>query len=439
VLDPNRPFAPARLRFYYGWVILGLSTLGVLMSIPGQTMGVSVFTGPLLEATGVSRVGLANAYLVGTVASGLLLPLGGRLLDRFGTRVTLIASSLALGGTLTALSEVDRLAAAARLDGPWASLGVLALAFALLRFSGQGMLTMASRNMVPMWFVRRRGIVSGFFNVFISGGFSVAPAILAGCIEVTGDWRSAWRAIALVVGPCMAALAWLLARDTPESCGLHPDGDAGPDTGGGLRASQGLDEEALPPARALRCGAFWAVTLALGLQAAVVTGFTFHIVDLGSEAGLDQSQALALFPPIALVSVVASFGSGALSDRSSLRALLLVMLVAQAVGFAGLVWLVSPAGLVLGVTGMGVAAGLYGQLSTIAVAKLFGRTYLGSISATQMSVLVIGSALGPSLFALSRQYAGSYTPALLGSAVLPFLLLVLALRSRDPTRSGGVW
>ena len=82
-LDPNRPFAPARVPIFYGWVIVAVATLGVVMSIPGQTMGVSVFTDHLIEATGLTRLELSNAYLVGTVISGLLLPRGGRLLDRY--------------------------------------------------------------------------------------------------------------------------------------------------------------------------------------------------------------------------------------------------------------------------------------------------------------------------------------------------------------------
>ena len=44
-----------------------------VMSAPGQTIGVSVFTESLLDATGLSRVEFSNAYLMGTLASGLLL------------------------------------------------------------------------------------------------------------------------------------------------------------------------------------------------------------------------------------------------------------------------------------------------------------------------------------------------------------------------------
>ena len=63
-------------------------------------MGVSVFTDHLLEATGLSRLGLANAYLVGTVLSGLLLPFGGTLFDRWGARPLGLIACVGLALTL---------------------------------------------------------------------------------------------------------------------------------------------------------------------------------------------------------------------------------------------------------------------------------------------------------------------------------------------------
>ena len=70
--DPEQPFRPSALPFYYGWVVLAVSTVGLVMSAPGQTIGVAVFTEDLLSVTGLSRLQLSNAYLIGTLASGLL-------------------------------------------------------------------------------------------------------------------------------------------------------------------------------------------------------------------------------------------------------------------------------------------------------------------------------------------------------------------------------
>jgi len=226
--DPHFPFSPQRFPFFYGWIIAVFTTVGTLFSIPGQTAGVSVFTDPVIAATGLSRVQLSSAYLVGTLGSSFMLPLGGRLMDRFGARLTVMLSSLGLGLTLVYLSVCDYLIAFLNgffplVNRSMVGLVVMAIGFTALRFSGQGILTLVSRNTIAKWFDRRRGFVSGIANVFISFGFSAAPLILSFWIDGFG-WRGAWLALAVTVGGGMTFLGWLFYRDNPEICGLTMDG-----------------------------------------------------------------------------------------------------------------------------------------------------------------------------------------------------------------------
>ena len=90
------PFDIRRVPFYYGWLIWVFSTLGIIISIPGQTMGMAVFTDYLIEALQLSRTQLSMAYLIGTVGSSLFLTRAGRWYDRLGGRVTVTAASAAL-------------------------------------------------------------------------------------------------------------------------------------------------------------------------------------------------------------------------------------------------------------------------------------------------------------------------------------------------------
>ena len=55
------PFSPARCPVFYGWPVVGVGALGILMSVPGQTMGVSVFTDSLLTVLGLTRDQLSTA------------------------------------------------------------------------------------------------------------------------------------------------------------------------------------------------------------------------------------------------------------------------------------------------------------------------------------------------------------------------------------------
>ena len=55
---------PDKSPVFYGYVILLIGTIGVYCSIPGQTIGVSVFTDPVKDALGLSRNQFSNAYMI---------------------------------------------------------------------------------------------------------------------------------------------------------------------------------------------------------------------------------------------------------------------------------------------------------------------------------------------------------------------------------------
>ena len=62
-----------------------------------------------------------------------------------------------------------------------------------LRFFGQGVLTMASQNMMVKWFDKRRGFAMSFSSVALALVFSLAPLFLDNLIQTWG-WRGAWFA-----------------------------------------------------------------------------------------------------------------------------------------------------------------------------------------------------------------------------------------------------
>jgi MFS family permease len=436
-LSPSFPFAPNKSPFFYGWAIVAVATVGIVMSIPGQTMGVSVFTDHLIRVTGLTRLELAYTYLVGTLGSSFLLPRGGLLLDRYGARSTAIAACLAVAATLCVLTQLDHVSNSLR-----ATLGfetmvpaaaiVLALGFMMLRFSGQGMLTMASRTMMAKWFERRRGLASAVSGVFVSGGFAIAPVMLQSFIDFAG-WRGAWWILAGIVGIGMSLIALVFFRENPEESGLRMDGHEplvlhGPSQNG----PQEIDEPEFTREEALRTARFWVLTLAISLQAMVFTGVTFHIVDLGLETGIGGREAVRLFIPIAIVSTTVGMISGWAADRVPVRVLVLCFLAFQTVGYVGVGRLGETPFLFMMLGGWGGASGLFATLLNVAIPNFFGRLHLGAISSIQMSFIVAASAVGPALLAASKAYLGSYRQGLILCCLLSLAVFVFAALAPFP-------
>jgi cyanate permease len=351
-----------------------------------------------------------------------------------------VGASVLLALMLLFICLIDLLAGAAA-DLAGVALGIVAFPLVMfgyfgVRFSGQGVLTSASRNALMPWFERRRGLVSGARGVFVSLGFSLAPLPLAMMIASFG-WRGALAVLALLL-LAFALLALLLLRDSPESCGLRADGD-GPPPDDGVDPSGSAAQA--PSARLLearRSPVFWVYSLGMAVWALFGTAVTYHIVSIFTEAGREASEAFAYFFPNSLVAVSVNLFSSWLADRYRLKPFLLAMILAFMFGTWGLMNLETDWGYWLMVFGFGSGGGLWGMLSNLAFVRHFGLLHLGEISGLNTSVTVFASAIGPLLFSLGKDFGGSYdVAALICVAGLVILLIAAALvrdRSTAPPR-----
>ena len=280
--------------------------------------------------------------------------------------------------------------------------------------------------------VRRRGIVSSIANSFVSFAFAGSPALLLALIDVDG-FRSAWRLLAAVLVAAMGTIIVVFYRDTPEGSGLVIDGGvADPDTP--LIAGIGTADD-MTRDRAVRDLRFWAVTVPVMALSATGTALTFHIIDFGAEVGLTDDEVVRIFIPIAIVSVPVTLIGGWLVDIVSPIAVAAAMSIAQLVMYLTVAHVDAPIWAAVAITGWGVSQGCFAPLTSAALPRLFGRRHLGSIAGVQMSLMVIGSAVGPALFALIEATAGSYEAALRVSAVVPVVGLVLAIATGRSSRS----
>lgn len=394
------------------------------MSIPGQTMGMAVFTDPFIEVFDLTRTQLSMAYLFGTIGSSLFLTQAGRWYDRLGGRVMIAVSSFALGLMVLYISSVDLISEL--LGGHTAVTFVLILlGFFGVRFFGQGVLTSCSRNVLMLWFVKRRGLVSGVRSVFTSFGFSLAPLGIAFLIGWFG-WRGALWSMAITVGVVFAILALVFIRDNPASCGLLADGGEESD-------ADAMPEEAPSQtlAEARRTPVFWIYSLSLAMHAMFGTALTFHVVAIFAEAGLPRDVAFGYFFPSAVFATTSNLLCSWLVDKYPLKPFLILMLAGFVIGAWGLINLDQPWGYWMLAFGFGTGGGLWGVTSNLAFIRFFGPLHLGEVSGFNTSISVFASAVGPFAFSLAVDYLGSYNAAAKICLALLFVLLFAAIAVRQ--------
>ncbi|HPF51785.1 MAG TPA: MFS transporter [Draconibacterium sp.] len=426
------PFDPGKIPFFYGWVILVVATVGILVSAPGQTTGVSTFTDYLIENLKISRDQISTAYMFGTIGSSFFLIWAGKIYDKFGARWVGMATSLILAFVLILLSQSDRLVRLIVSDTSPSHLAfavaALILFFFMLRFSGQGVLTMVSRNMLMKWFIARRGLVNGISSVFVSLGFSIAPLSFDMLIQGT-SWRHAWLIMAAAIGLFFTLFVFLFFRDNPEDLDMVPDGEKHANKEHNVIIKP-FKQFTLKEAR--KNLTLWLFAIPMAIYALYVTGYTFHLVSLFEEAGINRDKALAIFIPISFISVSLSLLGGWISDRIKLVYLLYILLAGEVLALFSLAQIEQHIFYIGFIVGSGMVSGMYNVLMAVTWPRYYGREHLGKITGFVMALIVFGSALGPILFSLSLSHLGSYSVAIYALLIIVLILTVFSYKAVNP-------
>ena len=431
IFNRNTLIDPSKSPIFYGYFILLVGTIGIYCSIPGQTIGVSVFTDPVKDALGLSRNQFSNAYMIGTIASSLVIGRAGVWFDKYGARVVAFFAALVLAMALFLCSWSVHMSTFVKeqlnQDTWLIPFTIMTFLFFLLRFAGQGVLTMASRNVIMMWFDKNRGKVNMFSSVALSFGFSSSPLWVDFLIENSG-WQGAWQYLGFgLLGA--SVLIFFFYKNKPEEYGLLPDGVK---TISEEEAKISNDRKQFSLKEATATRAFWMYALILAFNSFFITGLTFHIVSIFASEGFPKADAISIFLPASVVAVSISTIANYLSDYLQLRLYLYLMILGGIVASVGFLFLSTAAGIPLLVAGFGIMSGFFAVLNTIAWPRFYGRDNLGAITGKVMSFLILASALAPSVFSLCFSTFGSYE--LLGWLGLAFLVFLVfgSLKARNP-------
>lgn len=413
--------------FFYGWVILAVGTWGSVMMGASQTFTFGLFIDSLVTELNISRTTVSLLYGMATLGASLLLPLVGKLLDRYGARRMMVAATLGFGLACLAMAGVQNVI-------------TVLLGLLVLRSFGFGAMHLVSTTLITQWFIRRRGLVMGLAGQSLAISLFIYPP-LGELFIAQFTWRGAWIAFGLIVWAIMVPIAWFFYRDKPELYGLQPDGgNLGDSPADKLdhQIQQGralVSEVNWTSAEAKRTGAFWAFAAALSVTAMVTAGLVFHQTSLFVEHGFSRESAVTIFQVVALGSIAGNLIMGRLLDRFSARILLASLQLLLAFMLFLVQVMETPLhGILYGIC-MGLCSGSFRVMDAVVWAKYFGRHHLGSIRGLTTLGTTGGTALGALPLGLSMDLLGSYGPALDGLIVLTLIIAGTALLTKRPVKT----
>jgi len=392
---------PGNKRIYYGWVIVAVMALAGFTQSAETFPVLGVFLKPMTEEFGWSRSSFAGAMTIGTVLGGIVAIGAGPLIDRFGSRWTLVISFTVLGGTLVAMAGISRLWQfyALQIVGRMLNMGVIALATIVV---------------IPKWFVVKRGRAVAVGQLGGKFGNAITPLYVQALVNA-GSWRLASLVAGIVIWAFSLLPSAIFLRRRPEDLGLLPDG-AVPDEWIEGNEPKGSEVERRPNQEisltlkeVSKLPSFYLLILAFSVASFAGPALFLHMIPFFTDQGLSANLAVAVVAVWSGSGAIGSLGSGFLAERYSMRITLTIGFLLTALGY-GLLLIVktSSAAIAWGFYLGSIGGGMF-TLQQVVFADYYGRDSLGAIRGVIWPVQMATNALGPLAAAVAYDLTGGYT------------------------------
>ena len=381
------------------WITLAIAS-GLYFSFP-------VFFVALLEEFGWSRGATAAAFSIASVVQGLLSPVVGILVDRFGPRRVMLGGACLLGGASALSSRVDSLWSLYAITGVLAAAGACAVSW------------IPSGALIARWFATRRGSMMGLaFSGMGAGVLVVGP--LAQWMIAAHGWRAAYVVLGTGTHVVLVPLIWFAVRDAqtaaaPASRRTEAAGGAdttiaalpAADAPGGASAGRDVRD-------ALGTSAFWALFFAYLCTPLAVFSVVTHQVAFAVDHGFARMFVASIFGLTGLLSVVGRIAFGIAADRIGRATSATISYGCTAVGTLCLLGLeVWPhaAALYAYAFFFGLGFGARGPIITAIAAQLFPGRRFGVIYGLLSIGNGIGGGVAPWFSGVVYDVTGSYRVA----------------------------
>ena len=414
--DPKRP------RIFYGWYIVAASLLNLLYTGGVAHFGFTAVFEPIQNEFKWSYAQISLASSLRGLEMGLLAPLVGFLVDKWGPKKMVFAGSIFICLGFLVLSKVE-------------SLLVFYLAFVLIAFgmsfSGGTVIMTAVAN----WFQKKAGLAMGIVvSGFGLGGLLIPVVTL---LVDTYEWRTAMVIIGFGTLGIVLPLAFIM-RHRPEDYGYYPDGEVGTVSGPEIGNNIPVPNTGMTARQALKSRIFWQLSVASCCHSFLLGAVVTHMMPYLSSLGVERSTASFIAMILPVVSIVGRLNGGWLGDRYGRKKVFTTSFFLMTIGvfIYGFVdynrlWMLVPFILAL-------SLGWGGSVTTrlTLLREYFGRRSFGTIMGFMSGVMMVGNISGAPLAGWIYDTWGTYRGAWLAYSAVTllgaFLVFTLPAVKNDP-------
>lgn len=403
---------------FYGWWVVVSTSLVMLYTSGIIHFGFTAVFEPIAKEFGWSYTQVSFAASLRGMETGLLAPLVGILVDRWGPRRLVFGGCIVSGAGLIFLSQIN-------------SLGMFYAAFILIAigssFTGHAVMMTAVAN----WFRRRVSLATGIMASGAALGGVLVPIMVI--LINSFEWRMAMLILGLGTWAICLPLS-LMIRHLPEQYGYLPDGEDTAKVTPGINSISVVNTEVSSTVtEALKSRIFWHITIAMVCHSLIMNAVLTHIMPYLGSIGISRMTAGLIASALPVTSILGRLGFGWLGDRVEKRRLTAAAFLLTSIGLlifayfsiAG-TWLLVP---FLIIFGLGFGGNV--TMRAVLLRDYFGRERFGIIHGWTVGFMTVGSVIGAPLpgwiFDRWNSYMGAW---MVLSAISLFALLAIATTPR---------
>ena len=380
-------------QIYYGWKIVA-----ALLFLLTFTSGLSfynhaIYLNALATQSNFDVSTASTAVSIFFLTGGVMGLFVARWVQEYDPRICITAGAIISFMSLSLLAYVSTV---------WQLF--LVYAFFGTGFSASSLIP--ATTLVTKWFHRRRAMALSVASTGLSLGGVILTPLSAVMVESLG-FKIAAPLIGVIFLVGVVPVDWMNLRESPESMGLHVDGDL----------PESIDESVTsdPPQvieggitfkEARRRKFFWGVSLAYIFLMAAQVGGIAHQYGLARELLTEAETAIAV-AILPVFSIIGRLIGGWIVDRMSIRKFAISMMILQAASLSLLAGGFGIFTLFLGLAAFGATVGNLLMLQPLLIADAFGVKDYARIFSVSNLMSSWGTAMGPGVLGFIYVASGS--------------------------------
>jgi sugar phosphate permease len=418
---PHETKSPSKI-FYGWWIVAACFVCAMSSGVVGYSF--TAFFDSFVQEFGWSYAVISMAASLRGAETGLISPISGFLVDRWGSRWILFAGIIITGLGLIFLSLISTLVH-------------YYIAFFVIAIGTSCCGPTVVNPVINHWFRRNLGKATGMLIAGFAASGLLVPIIYK-LIESYG-----WREALILTGIASTVICiplTFIVKQKPEPYGYMPDGDNGltiqkESNNKNVKVKDFPIEEDTGVSRALKSQTFWYFTMAYTLQSLVLLAVISHIMPYLNTVNISSSTASFFAGAIPILSIVGRLVAGWLGDSFSIKR---VTLVSFTLLFVGTLlfdyvndltfWI-----LILAIILFSIGYGSSLTLRTLLLREYFGRSRFATIFGLLIGIQSLGAMLGPVIAGWTYDIWESYHYAwiiLTGLSAISLILLAITPKIR---------